>query len=281
MDRLLAKLERRLGSLAIEGLPLIIVVGMVVAYMLARARPEILGALSLDLEAVRNGQYWRLVSFLFLPESMSLTWLLFVPYFTWLIGSSLEQEWGAFKLNVYYLLGMLGTTASAWLAHNGVGSTYLNLSLLFAFATLAPDFEVRLYLIIPIKMKWLAILSAAFLAYKAAIGDWAERAAILAAVSNYFIFFGGHLVGLAQGRRVLLRQAARRESYRAAASSVRPDAPEEGAMGGRVCAVCGAKEADGADIRICSCAQCGGVSRTLCLEHAKGHAAAARTQANA
>ena len=47
------------------------------------------------------------------------------------------------------------------------------------------------------------------------------------------------------------------------------------AIGTRVCALCGASEKDGADIRVCSCEKCGaatnGKSRELCLEHARNH----------
>ncbi len=42
-------------------------------------------------------------------------------------------------------------------------------------------------------------------------------------------------------------------------------------FGHRVCAICGKREADGADIRVCSCEKCGGKPRTLCLEHARNH----------
>ena len=35
-----------------------------------------------------------------------------------------------------------------------------------------------------------------------------------------------------------------------------------------MCAICGAREADGADIRVCYCEKCGG-PRALCLEHAR------------
>ena len=38
----------------------------------------------------------------------------------------------------------------------------------------------------------------------------------------------------------------------------------------RKCAICGASQQEGADIRVCSCAKCGG-PRELCLAHAKAH----------
>jgi hypothetical protein len=37
-----------------------------------------------------------------------------------------------------------------------------------------------------------------------------------------------------------------------------------------VCAICGVSEDAGADIRVCSCAKCGG-PRNLCLNHARSH----------
>lgn len=42
---------------------------------------------------------------------------------------------------------------------------YNNLSLFFAFASLFPDMMVLLFFIIPVKVKWLAYLDAAWLLY--------------------------------------------------------------------------------------------------------------------
>jgi membrane associated rhomboid family serine protease len=282
MDALLAKLERRLGNLAIEQLPLIIVGGMACVFVLGTIRPEFLTALELDLDAVRRGQVWRLVSYLFLPRTTSLYWILLSLYFTWMVGSNLEAAWGTFKFNAYYVLGMLGTTLAAWLAHGSVGNFYLNVSLILAFATVFPNYEIYVFFVIPMKMKWLGILSGLFLVSEAVTSDWAVRAAIVAATSNYVLFFAGTFIDLVQGRRLLAKQAARRESFRAPteAASVSPEAGAP-AMGARVCAICSAREDDGADIRVCSCALCGSVQRTLCLEHARAHATASRERADA
>ena len=115
MDRLLARLERTfLGRLAIERLTTFIVGGMAIAYVLSRARPEFMLQLYLVPQLVPT-QPWRLVTFLFLPPQRSEIWVLLALYFTCLIGSSLEQEWGALKFNVYYLLGAVGTAAAAWI----------------------------------------------------------------------------------------------------------------------------------------------------------------------
>ena len=36
-------------------------------------------------------------------------------------------------------------------------------------------------------------------------------------------------------------------------------------------AICGARQDDGADIRVCNCEKCGNKTRELCLEHARNH----------
>src|SRR4051812_27425845 len=116
MDRLLARLERKLGRFAIGHLSYFIVGGMGLVFLLGQTRPEIYDLLTLNFRMVREGQIWRLVTYLFLPTSDSLYWILFSLYWVWMVGHSLETEWGAFKFNVFYVLGMIGTTAAAWIS---------------------------------------------------------------------------------------------------------------------------------------------------------------------
>ena len=263
MDRLLARLERTfLGKLAIERLITFVVGGMALVFVLGKLRPPFVLQLYLVPQLVTT-QPWRLVTFLFLPDSWSLIWILFSLYFTYLIGNSLEQTWGAFKLNVFYLLGVLGTIGAALITREPQTNLWLNLTLYFAFATLFPDYQIRLFMIIPIRVKWVAMVGAAFIIYQFVAGDLGLKAAIGASFANYLLFFGGHLVSLAKGRRAEVRQAARRTSMRASEPS-----KEETDM--RACAICGARQVDGADIRVCSCEKCG-QPRALCLEHARNH----------
>lgn len=259
MDRLLVRLERTfLGKLAVERLTFIIVSGMAVTFAIMLFRPDVFALLTLEPRLVAH-QPWRLVTFLFLPTTTSIFWILFNLSWTYMIGTSLESEWGAFKFNVYYLIGALGTIAAAFLTGEPQANLYLNLSLVFAFATLYPDYPVNFF-IVSIRVKWIALVSVAFIVLQVVMGDLGTRAAIGASLANYFLFFTPHLVALAQSRRLAVRQAARRAHHSPAAS--RP--------AGRSCAICGARQDDGADIRVCSCEKCGG-PRDLCLEHARNH----------
>ena len=263
MDRLLARLERTFfGRLTIEQLTTFIVGAMAVAYVLCLVRPEFRDVLMFDPRLLKT-QPWRVVSFLFVPPETSMIWVFFSLYWTWMVGTNLENEWGAFKFNTFYIVGALGTIAAAFISGAATGNEFLNLSLFLAFATIFPDYTIRLFFLIEIKVKWLALLSAGFMVFRAIDGGFGERMAIVASFANYFLFFGGHLVAMAQGRRLVVRQAARRAQQR-------PQA-EEREEESRACAICGAKAEDGADIRVCSCEKCGGVSRQLCLEHARNH----------
>jgi hypothetical protein len=232
---------------------------MAIVWVLSLSRPYAVERLMLDMDAVRRGQVWRLVTFLLIPPPSSSFWILFSLYFTWWVGSSLEQHWGALKFNVYYLLGALFTVAAAAVA-GPTTNFWLNSTMFLALATLFPDVTILLF-VLPVRAKWLGIASALFLVYSAATGGWTTRASIGAAMANYLVFFAEHWWTAYRGRRVVVRQSARR-------AELRSSTPE---YGQRACAMCGAREADGADIRVCSCEKCGGQPRTLCLEHARNH----------
>lgn len=262
MDRLLARLERRFGRYAIHGLTTYIVGGMAIVFALAYSKPEFIDRLVLDPSRLSK-EPWRVFTYLFLPTSSSPIWILFSLYWTWLIGTNLENEWGALKLNAYYLLGALGTTIAAVLV-GPQGNFWLNTSLFFAFATVFPDYRILVFFVIPIRIKWLGLLTLGLIAYSFIEGNVATKAAIAVAFGNYLLFFTGHLVRLARGQRLQMRQSAAR-------TSLRPAPAEEVEKVSRVCAICGARQDAGADIRVCSCEKCGGGPRELCLEHARNH----------
>jgi hypothetical protein len=272
MERLLARLERRFGRYAIPNLVGFIVGGMAIVWVLSLLTPAYQEHLALDIRAVRHGEVWRLVTFLFIPPPSSSLWILINLYFTWWVGSSLEQNWVAFKFNAYYLVGALGTIIAAVLAGPAT-NFWLDVSLFLAFATVFPDVKILLFFVIPIQVKWLGIVAFAWIAYSAATGGWGTRGSIVASLANYVLFFGEHWYGVYKGRTVLGRQKVRRESMRAGARdpSTEPSGGDASVFGQRQCAICGSREADGADIRVCSCDKCGGQKRTLCLEHARNH----------
>ena len=177
--------------LGIPGLMKYIVIANVAVYLMDMFSNGYFSAMLRFYPAlIMEGQVWRLLTFVFIPQSTSPLGLVLTLYFYYLIGNTLENTWGDFQFNVYYLCGMLGAILAAALTGYGT-SYYINLSLFFAFAMLYPDFQVLLFFIIPIKMKYMALFSGALCLIDLLMGGWSTRAAVLLSLANFLLFFGG------------------------------------------------------------------------------------------
>jgi hypothetical protein len=97
---------------------------------------------------------------------------------------------GSFRVNVFYILGMVGTTVAAFYTGGGFAVAMINSSLFFAFARFYPEAVIYLMGLVPVKVKWLAWISGFFLVLGFLGNGWDYRLALLTAFANYFIFFG-------------------------------------------------------------------------------------------
>lgn len=200
------KLQRKCGRYYIPNLMNIIVGGMGIVYLIELLFYPLTGfslksILAFDKAAVLHGQIWRLITFVFIPPDSSVLFMLFALYFYWLIGNALENQWGSFRFNLYYLCGMLGTMIAGMITGYATNS-YLNLSLFLAFALLHPDYEVMVFFFLPVKMKHLALIDAIGLAAMLIADSWAGRIALLAALGNVILFFRNDFIdGIKNARR--------------------------------------------------------------------------------
>src|SRR3954463_12802653 len=186
----LDKLERRLGFIAIPGLVRAIVTLNVLVFILVYLNKGFDSYLALDMARVRAGEVWRLVTYIFVPQMSHPLLVLIALWFLWFIGDGLERAWGPFRLTLYFLVGMIGTTVAAVLSNSQFSNQMLFTTLFFAFAHFYPDEIIYVFFILPLKIKWLAWIYAAILLYGFAMNSMSYRLAMLAAFSNYFIFFG-------------------------------------------------------------------------------------------
>ena len=115
------------------------------------------------------------------------------------------------------------------------------------------------YGIIPIKMKWLAILDVVLLAVDAVQGGLIIRIVIIASLLNFIIFFfcNRNLRGHSP------KQAARRKKFQKQIS--RPQNQYAGGAKHR-CAVCGRTELDDPTLEFRYCSKCNG-NYEYCQEH--------------
>jgi hypothetical protein len=245
-------LERRFGRYAIPGLVRMIVVLNALAFVLGKLNPAFLGLLELNKAAILHGEIWRLVTYIFLPNTDSFLWILLALGFLWMIGDGLEQAWGAFRLNLYYLTGMIGTTVAAFVFGAGFSNTMLNMSLFFAFAWFYPDVQVYVMMILPVKVRWMAWLLGALLLLQLAGGSASLRMATLVSMANYLIFFGPQIY-----RNVRHRQGVSTRQRAFASASV----PEDQAL--HRCAICSRTERTNPELDF----RVGRDGNDYCMEH--------------
>lgn len=178
---------------------LYIVIGNLIVFIFDYLFPELLisSYMYFDRDAVLNGQVWRVLSFILMPFNSNPVFMLISCYFYWLIGTQLEQVWGGFRFNVFYLTGIIGTIIGGFIS--GYASAgYLNLSLFLAFAILFPNERFLLFFFIPVKAKWLAWIDAAGLLFvlitTLAGGYWQISLCIIISFLNLALFFGGGVI---------------------------------------------------------------------------------------
>ena len=186
----------------IPNLMRVIVIGNAAVYILSMltmyTNPAALDFLKFNLNGLLHGEIWRIVTYIFYPSASSPLMLIISLYFYYWIGSTLEQQWGTAKFNLYYFSGMLLTVIGAILASlitgnsfiSVAGTTYVNLSMFFAFAMLFPDTTVLFMFFLPVKMKWLAYLDGALFAFDIirAIGQHNWAGVVLPVVLVWYIF---------------------------------------------------------------------------------------------
>lgn len=193
------RLPERWGSFqGIEGLPHIIVLSNAIVYVFDLFQPGLIADLVLVPAAVHGGEWWRLLTFLFVPPPLPQTWsLLWLA--VWLmvlhnVATALENAWGSFRFTVYFLAGAVATALLAvfpW--PTVVTNGYLQMSLLLAFATLFPNEIFLLFFVLPVKAKWLAIFTAAAMGWSFLVGGWVTRAVVTASLVNYALLLGPDL----------------------------------------------------------------------------------------
>ena len=256
----------------------VIVAGTVLVYLLDMFSTSILFSdlLRFSPALILQGQVWRLLTFVFVPDSGYLLLLALSLYFYWLIGNVLEQQWGTAKFNCYYFIGLLlnillGFVSYALGGDGSVDMTYVHLSLFFAFATLYPDMQVYLFFILPIKIKWLAWLDAALFLWSIVSNllalNFLGAVMPVIALLNYLLFFWSELADL-------FRRMAGRAAHQTSRQTINFKKAARQAQNHKgyihKCAVCGKTDTDYPDMEFRYCSKCNGYY-CYCKDHINNH----------
>lgn len=276
----LNKLERKFGRFAIPNLIVWLIGAYIIGFVIELVNPAILDYLELSPYHILHGQVWRLVTWIFKSTDTSLFFLLIMALFYFQLGTALERNWGTFRFNVYIIGGMLSTVVGAFILYgimylinggNTVGmlligsefsTNYINMSIFLAFAVTYPEMQILLMYIIPIKMKWMAVIYGIMIAVNFIQSGWAGRIAIAMSLLNFIIFF----LSTRNFKRYAPHEVHRRQKFK------REMRQPSGYAGGarHKCAVCGRTELDDPSLEFRFCSKCEG-NYEYCQDHLFTH----------
>lgn len=263
----LKHLESRIRPWAVPNLTVILIAGQVLLYLVQMARVggnfggDALSKINLDPGMVLQGEVWRLFTFAFAPPQMSMIWAFFYWMIFYLCGTTLENEWGIVRYNAFLLIGLLANIVAAFVAWSFgaldiASNGFLYSTVFLAFARMYPNFIINLFLILPIQIKWLALLMWIGLGYGLVVGDWMQRLLIVASVFNYLVFFG-------RDHWRDLKQTQRRRSYQARTEKAAKPPVHK-------CRICGLDSNESPKTSFRYCSKCTGQC-CYCPEHIQDH----------
>lgn len=267
----LSQFERRFGKYAISNLTASIVICQVACYLMqVLGDPDFVNLLTLTPNAVLGGEVWRFFTFLCVPPPLNEIFAIFYFWLFYMWGRGLEQSWGDFKYNIFLLIAYVANVGVACIALpfaepevQLTSSAFIQGSVFLAFAYVFPDFELSLFLILPVKIKWLALLlwfgyGLGFLTGLTHFsqGGWLKCLLILASVCNFFLFFGRDLFQKAH--------LAQRKAKRNTLETQRGKEPRHR------CAICGVTDQLDPKMDFRYCTQCDGTPG-YCTEHIHDH----------
>ena len=260
-QKLLDNLEKRFGRYAIPNLTLHIIGAQVLFWALIRLGYIDPNSMVMDGGKVLNGEVWRVVTFVCMPPKMRPLFIIFAWLIFHLMGTSLDEHWGTFKYNLYLLIGYLGSILACIIPALFYDETqfiatnvYFQGSVFFAFAYLFPDYEFYLFFFLPVKVKWLGLLTGVFFALGFLAGEWPTKLLIFGGVVNFLIFFGKEIITNHKANK-------RRADFKRKEAVVVSRAFH-------ICHECGIDDQVQPEMEFRYCSKCG---EGFCKEHIKNH----------
>ena len=265
--RFVDKFCYRHPNFGIPGLARYLAIASGVTWVIGLINSVLYAYLPFSAAAVLHGQVWRLISFMFIPAGTS--WLGFISiYFYYWIGSTLEQYWGSGKFTLYVLVNMVITILYGFVLHVlgysiSLTPTYIYFAMFFAFAVYFPDTQVLFMMIIPVKMKYLAYIDAAFFLYEIFTNPFPFNTLPIVAFLGFLLFCGGELLS-----RIPRRASAQTVNFRRESARIRREQRDQ--LYHHKCAVCGRTDTEYPNLQFRYCSRCAGY-HCFCEDHINNH----------
>ena len=280
MQKFIKNMEKKFGRYAIPDLINYFIIFYVASTIISLIMPGLYyNFLALDFEKILHGQIWRLFTFILAPEPLTdgvfgtvlnIFFFVILIHLYYLFGHSLENIWGAFRFNLYFIGGIVLTILAELILYIAVGQgayyggmSYIYQTMFFAYCVLFPEERFLIYFVFPIKAKVLAaidgILMVVTLIQYLLRGDFARCLALVVAMLNFLIFFYAYK-GL---DRYSPRQVKRRREFKK--QTMRPQGVTK-----HQCAICGRNEVTNPELSFRFCSKCNG-NYEYCEEHLFTH----------
>ncbi len=242
-----------------------VVIGSVITYLLGYLGVRIIDLLCLLPSKVLNGQVWRLLSFIFLMPVGNILFAAFAFYFYYVVGRALENELGSLIFTCYYACNIILTIVISLVSGVPVfTATPIHMSLFLAFGYLFPDFTIFLFMIIPIKMKYLAMFYGIYTVYQGImLPGWGAKLLSLVGLITFILFFYEELFQWMKNRSTMQKN---RQSFR----QKRNGARDQLRVIRHQCEVCKRTELDDPNLEFRYCSGCDGYHE-YCMEHLGNH----------
>ena len=213
----LDKWERKFGWLSFPGLLKYYALFHVLVYLLQIVNPSIGEILDFNRAKIMNGEVWRAFTFLFADSgsgglgAFGALFLFFMVMIAIMMNDSLEGAWGAFRTSIFHYTAFVGLILANFLYPVPMPSSgfFVYSSAFFAFATLFPKHEFMMFLIIPVQVRWLAILFGALLI----IGIFPNPiyfGFLLLGFANYLLWAG---IPALRGQARVVKSVARKRQF--------------------------------------------------------------------
>ncbi|MBQ9762244.1 MAG: hypothetical protein IJV82_04105 [Oscillospiraceae bacterium] len=230
---------------------------------------------------ILQGQVWRLFTYPLTygigQPHMMLVAISLLCYYS--LGRAMENLWGTFRFNLYYLSGMLMMDIYCMIFGGMADVNYLNLSLFLGYATLYPHAQFLLLFIIPVKAWIFAVLDLVLVVYGLVAYPFPANLFSVISLANYFLFFGKDVLNLIPlswrgngsrlGRKKKKSGTAKTIPFPSAGSCQASTASVKAPYTHR-CTVCGRTDVSNPELEFRYCSRCNGYY-CYCQEHISNH----------
>lgn len=192
----------------------------VAVFLLAQGGDQAVRALALFPGEVLS-RPWSVITYQLVP-TQGFFWFLISMFIFWIMARPLEEEWGSPRFLLFWLVSTLGAAAGSMLTgYPLAGNVFLAASLLFTFATVYPDVEFLVFFVLPVKVKWLALLGGGVLVLNAfSMGLGPGILHVIGMSAGYLFFLATRKLPSRRKLQLELKAVANRAAASAETSSI-------------------------------------------------------------